>query len=124
MSSFNRPPEPTSLPVAPASGAGAGYGRVPARPSEGSHCSERPAVRVVTAPPAGHPRMTIGVNSYIGSGGILREDMAKQMASHLEHLVQVLRDPDAMTHLSRDEQLAYVKFALNEHSRVIVEQPQ
>jgi hypothetical protein len=71
-----------------------------------------------------HPRMSIGLNSYIGSQGILRNDMARQMASHLEHLVRVLRDPALMAHMSIDEQLAYVKFALAEHSRVIVEVPQ
>jgi hypothetical protein len=73
---------------------------------------------------SGHPRVAIAPNSYIGSAGISQENMAKGMASHLDHLAEVLRDPAAMPHMSRDEQLSYVKFALAEHSRVMVETPQ
>jgi len=54
-------------------------------------------------------------------GNATPELRAASMASHLEHLATVLRDPNEMAHMTRDEQLSYVKFALDDHSRSIVE---
>jgi hypothetical protein len=71
-----------------------------------------------------HPTVTIGTNSYVVGAPASQELIARSMASHLEHLAEVLRDPASMAHMSRDEQLSYVKHALAEHSRIILETPQ